>query len=622
MIKNITIKWLIISAMLFVGIAAIVLSIIGSYAFRDVAISSQQNTLSRILDVSSNDSIRKLNKLGVDLATDTKRESEFKKASKKTFKDTSDANVQNFEKVLSNQFSQRYVTAGIVDLKKIRVYDLGFKLVAQSTEGIKNLPDRLTASLYDIVVDRKGPERLKSVDALWLNANEPLYSVLVPIGGLRIRGYMEVVLSPAHNLFKIKEVLDAPLSIYDIANNTIVKTDDWDEESANTLTIQYSLKDRQGKSVLKLEARENVELLFNTISTMQQYSIMGFVTLIGAIIAVIFLFLRKSLFTPISVLLNNMSSCASGDLTVDIKADGLKDIRQLSNGLGELVGSLKQQVMLIQKTSQDVSGAASEVNQVTLDTNEGIRQQQLETDQVATAINEMTATVSEVAQNATDAAEAANNADEESQKGQNVVNQTIEAINGLASDVQNSSAIITKLEENVVQIETILDVIKGIAEQTNLLALNAAIEAARAGEQGRGFAVVADEVRTLAQRTQESTQEIQNMIETLQKGAQEAVSAMESNQTKADQTVQHANATNESLKAISDIIHVINNMNAQIATASEEQSAVTEEINRNIISITQVAEKTTEGSQQTSSASQQLIVLAQQQEVAIDKFKI
>ncbi len=622
LISKISIKAVIVASLITVSSITILLSVISSFTFRDAAIISQQKILSRILDVSAKEGIRQLRKISVDLGTEVKKGSGFRSLVKQTISNPTSENKKSLSDILNEQFHLRYMTTGMIDLKKVRIYDLNFNLVSQSSKGLTNLSTSLSEQILSRARDRTGAERLKSLGGLWLNGDMPLYSVLIPVGGLSIKGYMEVIVSPEHNLFKVNEMLQAPLAIYTANDTTIKQTDDWMDETENTLTISYTLKDVNNKPVMKLQARENVEFLFNTMASTQQSMIAEFVVLMAIALTLILFLLKKFLFKPLGYLTNNMHRCGEGDLTVEIKEDGFKDVVEMSIGLKQLVTSLKNQIQLINSSSTDLTSAADQVSQITDNTNQGILRQQMETDLVATAINEMTATVVEVARNAADAAQAATKADSESKNGIDVVEKTISAIGELAAEVEAAAGVIQTLEDDTVKIGTILDVIRGIAEQTNLLALNAAIEAARAGEQGRGFAVVADEVRTLASRTQESTQEIQNMIEALQKGAHDAVGAMNSNQVKANETVSHANETSESLKQISDSIHTISDMNAQIATASEEQTAVTEEINRNIINISQIADETTEGARQTMESSQQLTSLAQQLLTDVNKFKI
>jgi methyl-accepting chemotaxis protein len=227
-----------------------------------------------------------------------------------------------------------------------------------------------------------------------------------------------------------------------------------------------------------------------------------------------------------------------------------------------------------------------------------------------------------VARNASSAADEAHTADLEAQQGKQVVSETTQAISSLANEVDNASTVIQKLESDSESISSILDVIRGIAEQTNLLALNAAIEAARAGEQGRGFAVVADEVRSLANRTQESTQEIQKMIEKLQSGASDAVEVMVKGRDWANTSVEKAEQAASALERITKAVDVINSMNTQIATAAEEQSAVAQEIDRNVTNIHQVSNQTADGATQTAGASDELARLATDLQQLVSHFKL
>jgi len=313
---------------------------------------------------------------------------------------------------------------------------------------------------------------------------------------------------------------------------------------------------------------------------------------------------------------------AQGDLTGKVGYHGTDELGHIADGFDRMAANFRSTLEQLASATAQLASAAEETSAVTRDTNANIRRQQTETDQVATAMNEMNATVHEVAKSASHAAEAAHAAEKETTNGKRVVGQTIEVIDSLARDVEQAAQVIRDLAKESENIGTVLDVIRGIAEQTNLLALNAAIEAARAGEQGRGFAVVADEVRTLASRTQQSTQEIQAMIERLQTGTAGAVKAMEKSQTQARAGVQQAAAAGTSLDSIATSVNTINDMNTQIASASEEQSAVAEEINKNITNISDVAVQTAAGSNQTASASEQLAKLAEELQTLVGRFRI
>ncbi len=345
-----------------------------------------------------------------------------------------------------------------------------------------------------------------------------------------------------------------------------------------------------------------------------------------AIGAAISIFLAYVTISGISMGVSRVEAAASrlaaGELEVEVDYHGKDEIGHIAKAFNNMASTFRQTVNEIKDSTARLAAAAEETSVVTAQTTSGISQQQTETSQVATAINEMNATVHEVARNAVEAATAAKDADVSFNEGKKVVDTIIEAIGALAEEVDQASQVIHDLEQESDNIGSVLDVIKGIAEQTNLLALNAAIEAARAGEQGRGFAVVADEVRTLAGRTQDSTKEIEEMISRLQNGATKAVHVMEAGKEKSRLGVEHAAAAGKALVTINEAVERITGMNTQIANAAEEQSSVTEEINRNISNINQVAEQSTVGANQIAQASDDLASLADQLKGMVERFKV
>ncbi len=343
--------------------------------------------------------------------------------------------------------------------------------------------------------------------------------------------------------------------------------------------------------------------------------------IIGGLVAV---FITKGIRNGFGSVIDSLNDIASGegDLTRRLDESGSNEVAEMGGAFNRFVEKIQALVKQVSGSSQQLTASANQVSEIAVDTKLNVNQQESKIDQVATAMNEMAATVQEVARNAQDAAEAARAADSESSNGFEVVSQVVAAINRLAEQVGDTAHSIHTLEENAEQIGTVLDVIRGIAEQTNLLALNAAIEAARAGEQGRGFAVVADEVRTLASRTQQSTEEIQQTIERLQDGAKAAVGAMEDGQRQTQSTVELAGKAGEALTTITQAVSRIAEMNTQIATAAEQQSAVAEDINQNVVSINTLSVQAAEGAEHVAGSSQELERLAQDMQHLVTSFKV
>lgn len=332
-------------------------------------------------------------------------------------------------------------------------------------------------------------------------------------------------------------------------------------------------------------------------------------------------FITRSITRPLRDAAQIAGSIAEGDLSVEVPEHSTRDeTGRVLHAMQAMVHNLREMIANVIAAADAVGESARSVRSVAESTNDGVRRQEGEIGQVATAVTQMSASAQGVSESALRAADAANSATAESESGSDVVQETARHIRDLAAEVERTSSAINALQEDTAGIGVVLDVIKGVAEQTNLLALNAAIEAARAGEQGRGFAVVADEVRTLASRTHTSTQEIHTMIERLQNGASNAVDVMQRSHAHAQNSVDSAERAASSLQEIARAVGTISAMNTQIAAAATEQSAVSEAISESIVGIRTVAELSAQGSQDTATAGQQLDQLAEQLHGAISKF--
>ncbi|UVO16780.1 methyl-accepting chemotaxis protein [Stutzerimonas stutzeri] len=349
-------------------------------------------------------------------------------------------------------------------------------------------------------------------------------------------------------------------------------------------------------------------------------------TVIGALAILIGLLaaagISRMIVVPLRNTVQQAQRVASGDLTQSQASQRGDELGQLQNAMHDMTDSLRTLIGRIGGGVSQIAAAAEQLSAVTAQTSAGVERQREETDQVATAMNEMAATVQEVAQNAEQASFAAQQADQQSRQGDQVVRSAIDGIGNLSTEVEQSARAIEELNSESGRIGSVLEVIRAVAEQTNLLALNAAIEAARAGEQGRGFAVVADEVRALARRTHDSTEEIEGLIGNLQRVARQAVEQMETSRGLTQSTVELANEAGAALGRITESVSTIEQMNQQIAAAAEQQSAVAENISESVTRVRDIGEQSASASEQTAAASAELARLGGELQALVRQFRI
>ncbi|VVM89440.1 hypothetical protein PS687_02354 [Pseudomonas fluorescens] len=389
----------------------------------------------------------------------------------------------------------------------------------------------------------------------------------------------------------------------------------------NQFADQMALTLRALVNLNKLSANEAAKQAQNVFSESRTW-VIAMVALATLVTIGLAVWLTRSIVLPLAQSLQVAQNVASGDLTGEITVTGKDEPARLQRALKGMQDTLRDTLRRISESSNQLASASEELSCVTEDATRGLHQQSQEIEQAATAVNQMTAAVEEVASNAVATSQASRESDRIAQQGREQVQQTVVSIEALAIDVTDNVTQVEDLAQKVYGISKVLDVIRSIAEQTNLLALNAAIEAARAGDAGRGFAVVADEVRALAHRTQQSTQEIEQMISGIQQGTEQAVSSMQQSNTRARSTLDIAKSAGTALEAIASAFTLINERNLVIASASEQQAAVAREVDRNLMNIRDLAHQTSAGANQTSAASQELSRLAVDLNSMVARFSV
>ncbi|ROL98817.1 methyl-accepting chemotaxis protein [Pseudomonas protegens] len=489
----------------------------------------------------------------------------------------------------------------------------------KSVDDFTQLSLRLRVQAYRLLLNRDPEEQQKTLDSISqrnqkIDETRARYQELIssPEEHAAYEQYMELLTHHRQLEGQLIELShnNQLESMQQLLNTELMAS----AEKINALLNQLVDINTQYSSAADQDAAEQYATAFNLVVTL--------LVMATALTLVFAWRLIRSITLPIDNALHAAEAIAEGNLTQPITVDGRDEAGRLLQAMLTMQEKLRDTLQRISGSAGQLASAAEELNSVTDESARGLTRQDNEIEQAATAVNEMTSAVEEVARNAVSTSEASQNATQSAGDGRDKVQETVSAIERMTGDVQDTASLIGELANESRDIGKVLDVIRGLADQTNLLALNAAIEAARAGEAGRGFAVVADEVRALAHRTQQSTSEIERMIGSIQSGTEQAVESMRNSTERADSTLNIARSAGQSLDTINSAINEINERNLVIASAAEEQAQVAREVDRNLVNIRDLSVQSTTGANQTRSASSELSILAADLNNLVTRFQL
>jgi len=557
-----------------------------------------------------------------ELGADVQKHSQFRELFTKIIENPTDPTLKSRIAVqLDEQFEQRWVTGDILDLQKIRIYDLNFELVAES--NIESNIKSLAKVLISRAKVRKGTDRLRQISDVWNDKDIPLLSMLTPVGGLKPKGYIEMVTGLSHELEKIELTTGQLTRIKNLAGDVLYQTSSLDSIKDELLVVAYEITDITGKTVVSVNQLISKQYLQGQFDSALQVSMAIIVGMVVTGMSLMVILFRIFLLKPVKEVQHRMSELAKGNIEVDTApVFFISELQSIDSSLNDVVSFFRDRLLLIGDTGKALSVSAKCVSENAQSAVEGLRLQQAEVSEVGMETKNLMGMATIVTDQAINTSVSTKQTNDKAIEGENLVVLANESTTRLVADVNESARQISNLQTEAKSASAILDEIQNIADQTNLLALNAAIEAARAGEQGRGFAVVADEVRTLASRTFEATESVRSVLGGLSEGIIKAGSVMQSSQAQAEDTISNVTQLGEALRQIAEMVVEINVMNSKIETSAEEQTKVISNINQSFTRITEMAGTVSGSALKVTSSSGDLAQMAVQLESLVAAFKV
>jgi methyl-accepting chemotaxis protein len=680
-IEQISLKTLAVGILLALGVFSSLLSHLTGNQFRDAALDAQSKTLSQVLEVSSGQAMEDLHQSALELATSAQKHGLPDAFRSRDSAPDSDAARERLIRRLDEPFREGYVGAGVLDLVRMRVYDPELRLVAESSRGAAQLPPRLPDFLLEQARDRSGADRLKALGGIWVSEGAPLYSVLVPLGGLQFLGYLEVVTNAAFSLQSIQEMTRFPLEIRSADGELLFQSQDWSQHKG-MLPVHYSLAGAGGAPAAVLTVLEDIDELLAATRRTQWSSTLAFIglSLLGLIVAIGLL--NRFIFRPVDRLLNDMERCAQGDMSESVDTHALKElhvlgqgfnqmarkvqktiererqaaedirgkvelieevvemaaggdltgqlmvyrdndvISELANGIQKMLDSLNSLVSRIQQSGIQVTSSATEIAATAKQQEATATEQAATTNEIKTTVTEISATSKELLNTMNEVTDVAWKTAEQANSGRSSLDRMEKTMHNMMEATSSIGSKLAVLSEKAGNINTVVTTITKVADQTNLLSLNAAIEAEKAGEYGVGFAVVATEIRRLADQTAVATWDIEQMVKEMQSAVSAGVMGMEKFSEEVRQGVTDVADVGRQLSEIIEKVETLIPRFEEVREGMDTQAQAGQQIRDAMVQLSDSATQTAESLRQSSGAIQQLNDAARGLQEGASHFKV
>ena len=574
-LKDISTNRLTMVMLLLIGAATLLNSYVLTEQSYQASMNNQTQAIAKVAKVAADDQLELLQDNSVELAQRFQRDRFFRKALKAK-------NAEQLSVMLNDQFSQMYVTSGVLSLAKLRVYDANYRFIASSDNGVNGLGSSLPKALLERVRGRDKKAAMKIESVLWHSEQGTLYSILVPAGGIRITGYVEVVVEPAFNLIHAAEKLARPMQIVALDQQPLQQSEDWQQATAEQgyIVARLPYLDENNAPVLYLDTAEDISAYLTEVRQAQWLGLAKQAVLVLVSLVLAFWILSYKLFRPIQQINRQLAAIAEGDLSQQIECDRNDEIGSLQANMANMNQHLREMIGELERASESISCAAEQISSSSHELSRQAETQSASLAETSASLEEMAASITQNAENAGTTDQLASRSAGQASEGGKAVGDTVVAMRQIAEKIE---------------------VIEDIAYQTNLLALNAAIEAARAGEHGRGFSVVASEVRKLAERSQKSSQQIATL---------------------ATDSVAVADGAGQMIDEIVPSIHQTAELVQEVSQACTEQSGGVSQISQALTQLDDATQQSASASEEMASTADALSQQAQSLQLAVSGFRL